>query len=155
MLNTADDFSSGNLFGVGRNLLSCVGSWKLNRILAVQVSYNKIFDNGATYKALAVHSSKLILRNGTCCRKARPETFGDTASCAIIIIECIPLHCLVGAFLCHYHRENGLQQDIVFKIRLLGDVHTCIVHLQRFIVASRFSANGATFFVKGEAFYME
>ena len=35
---------------------SCVGSRKLNRILAVQVSY-KIFDNGAVYTALAVHGS--------------------------------------------------------------------------------------------------
>ena len=43
-----------------------------------------------------------------------------------------------SAFLCHYHRENGLQEDIVFKIRL-------------FIVATRLSVNGTTFFVKGEA----
>ena len=85
----------------------------------------------------------------------RPETLGDKASCASIIIECVRLHCFVGAFLCHHHRENGLHQDIVFKIRLLGDVHTCIVHLKRFIVARRFSVNGATFFVEGEAFYME
>ena len=52
----ADDLWSRNLFGVGRNLLSCVGCRKLNRILAFQVSYN-IFDNGAVYTALAVHGS--------------------------------------------------------------------------------------------------
>ena len=43
-----------------------------------------------------------------------------------------------SAFLCHYHRENGLQEDIVFKIRL-------------FIVVTRLSVNRTTFFVKGEA----
>ena len=64
--------------------------------------------------------------------------FSDEASCASIIVECIRLHWLVGAFLCHYHRENGLQEDIVFKIRL-------------FIIATRFSVNSTTFFVKGEA----
>ena len=63
--------------------------------------------------------------------------FSDEASCASIIVECIRLHWLVGAFLCHYHRKNGLQEDIVFKITL-------------FIIATRFFVNGTTFFVTGE-----
>ena len=46
--------------------------------------------------------------------------FSDQASCASIIVECIRLHWLVGAFLCHYHRENGLQEDIVSRLDSLS-----------------------------------
>ena len=123
----------------------------MNRPLATVVTKKPRFCAYATIFAIGV----LNLRMGTCGLKACPETVGDKASCTAIIIECICFHWLVGAFLCHYSRENGLQQDVVFKIRLLRDVHTCIVHLQWFILGSCFSVNSATFFVKREAFYME
>lgn len=124
----ANNFWSRNPFGVVRNLLVCVGSWKLNRILAVQVSYNKIFDNQA-----------LPTRLWPCMVPKQIFVMVLVAS-----IECIHLHWLVGAFLYHYNSENGLQEDIFFKIKHLRDAHMSLVHLQRFIIASPFASNNAS-----------
>ena len=53
----ADNFWRRNLFDFGRNLLSCLGSWKFDRILAIHVSDDKVLYNGTVHEGSAMHGS--------------------------------------------------------------------------------------------------